>query len=61
MNIFVILIIIVWILSAILVRHTSIKRGADSLAWSITGWSLGPFALPFLIFCKKKKDPIKSE
>ena len=54
------IIFFIWIPSAILVRYIAIKRGADSLAWTITGISLGPFALPFLILCKKKKDPLKS-
>jgi hypothetical protein len=60
MNFFIFLVFIVWILSTVLVRNIAIKRGADSFAWTVTGFSIGPFAIPFVLLCKKKKTPAKS-
>ena len=56
MNYFIILILVVWILSAVLVRNIAIKRGANSFAWTVTGFSVGPFAIPFVFFSRKKRD-----
>ena len=60
MNYFIVLIFIIWILSAVIVRTIAIKRGANSLAWTVTGFSIVPFAIPLVFFTKKKQDPLKS-